>query len=211
MQEILNENRDKKKRELAFGDVVFRVGDKVLQLVNQPENGIFNGDIGEIIAIIYAKENEDKQDQVFVSYDGIEAKYTRQELNQITHAYCCSIHKSQGSEFPIVILPIVKSYHRMLRRNLIYTAITRSKQFLILCGEEEALRYGVGRSGEEERRTTLLEKLREGFSGQEAEVSPNDEVIGADAPEYTYEQKLFQTDPMIGMENITPYDFMRSG
>lgn len=214
LQEILNDNRDKKKRELAFGDVVYRVGDKVLQLVNQPENGIYNGDMGEIIAIIYAKENEDKQDQIFVSFDGIEAKYTRQELNQITHAYCCSIHKSQGSEFPIVILPVVKSYHRMLRRNLIYTAITRSKNFLILCGEEDALRYGVGRSGEEERRTTLLEKLQEGFRDERSVTkteNQNVEEETSNESEWTYEQKLFQTDPMIGMENITPYDFMVSG
>jgi exodeoxyribonuclease V alpha subunit len=214
LQEILNDNRDKKKRELAFGDVVYRVGDKVLQLVNQPENGIYNGDMGEIIAIIYAKENEDKQDQIFVSFDGIEAKYTRQELNQITHAYCCSIHKSQGSEFPIVILPVVKSYHRMLRRNLIYTAITRSKNFLILCGEEDALRYGVGRSGEEERRTTLLEKLQEGFRDEKSvgeSGNQNGEEESSNEGEMTYEQKLFQTDPMIGMENITPYDFMVSG
>jgi exodeoxyribonuclease V alpha subunit len=214
LQGILNDNRDKKKRELTFGDVVYRVGDKVLQLVNQPENGIYNGDMGEIIAIIYAKENEDKQDQIFVSFDGIEAKYTRQELNQITHAYCCSIHKSQGSEFPIVILPVVKSYHRMLRRNLIYTAITRSKQFLIVCGEEEALRYGVGRSGEEERRTTLLEKLQEGFRDKELISKPENPVTENESSNedgLTYEQKIFQTDPMIGMENITPYDFMIRG
>lgn len=214
LQEILNDNRDKKKRELAFGDVVYRVGDKILQLVNQPENGIYNGDMGEIIAIIYAKENEDKQDQIFVSFDGIEAKYTRQELNQITHAYCCSIHKSQGSEFPIVILPVVKSYHRMLRRNLIYTAITRSKNFLILCGEEEALRYGVGRNGEDERRTTLLEKLQEGFREKRSVTESDNQHVDeetSDENEMTYEQKLFQTDPMIGMENITPYDFMVSG
>ncbi|PMY00866.1 ATP-dependent RecD-like DNA helicase, partial [Pseudomonas sp. MPR-R5A] len=88
-------------------------------------------------------ENTEKQDMMVVSFDGAEATYTRQDLNLITHAYCCSVHKSQGSEFPIVILPIVKSYYRMLRRNLLYTAITRSKQFLILCGDEEALRLGV--------------------------------------------------------------------
>ena len=95
--------------------------------------------MGEVVAVFYAKENTEKQDMVVVSFDGIEVTYTRQDLNQITLAYCCSIHKSQGSEFPIVIsihLPIVKSYYRMLRRNLIYTAITRSKQFLIICGED---------------------------------------------------------------------------
>ena len=143
LQEILNGNPDGSRKELTFGDAKYRVGDKVLQLVNQPENHVFNGDMGEVVAVFFAKENTEKQDMVVVSFDGAEITYTRQDLNQITLAYCCSVHKSQGSEFPIVILPIVKSYYRMLRRNLIYTAITRSKQFLILCGEEEALRIGV--------------------------------------------------------------------
>ena len=102
----------------------------------------------------------------------------------------------------------------MLRRNLIYTAITRSKQFLIVCGEEEALRYGVGRSGEEERRTTLLEKLQEGFRDKELISQPENPVTENESSNedgLTYEQKIFQTDPMIGMENITPYDFMIRG
>ena len=132
----------------------------MLQLVNQPENHVFNGDMGEVVSVFYAKENTEKQDMVIISFDGIEVTYTRQDLNQITLAYCCSIHKSQGSEFPIVILPIVKSYYRMLRRNLIYTAITRSKQFLIICGEEEALRIGVERADEQTRQTSLCEKLK---------------------------------------------------
>ncbi|MGX1263615.1 exodeoxyribonuclease V alpha subunit [Rossellomorea marisflavi] len=144
LQEIFNKN-DGTRKEIAFGDVKYRIGDKVLQLVNQPENNVFNGDIGEVVSIFYAKENTEKQDMVIVSYEGTEVTYTRQDLGQITHAYCCSIHKSQGSEFPIVILPVVKSYYRMLRRNLLYTAITRSKQFLILCGEEDAFRMGVER------------------------------------------------------------------
>ena len=106
-----------------------------MQLVNQPESQVFNGDIGEIVSVFYAKENVEQQDMIIVSFDGIEV-YTKPDLNQITHAYCCSIHKSQGSEFPIVIMPIVKSYNRMLRRNLIYTGITRSKKFLIICGRK---------------------------------------------------------------------------
>ena len=107
-----------------------------MQLVNQPESQVFNGDIGEIVSVFYAKENVEQQDMIIVSFDGIEVTYTKPDLNQITHAYCCSIHKSQGSEFPIVIMPIVKSYNRMLRRNLIYTGITRSKKFLIICGRK---------------------------------------------------------------------------
>lgn len=203
LQEILNGNPNGSRKELVFGDTKYRVGDKVLQLVNQPESHVFNGDMGEVVAIFYAKENTEKQDMVVVSFDGVEVTYTRQDLNQITLAYCCSIHKSQGSEFPIVILPIVKSYYRMLRRNLIYTAITRSKQFLILCGEEEALRMGVERADEQLRQTTLAEKLRELL---EHKTKP---IVFEDSDDHlTYEEMMMSIDPMIGMEDVTPYQFM---
>ncbi|SFA38563.1 ATP-dependent DNA helicase, RecD/TraA family [Parageobacillus thermantarcticus] len=188
LQDLFNP-KSEKKRELSVGDVVYRVGDKVLQLVNQPDDNVFNGDIGEIVAIFYAKENTEKQDLVVVSFDGIEVTYSRQDLSQITHAYCCSIHKSQGSEFPIVILPVVKSYYRMLKRNLLYTAVTRSKQFLILCGEEEAFKLGVARSDDGSRQTTLMEKLRKS-------------LVPA------VEGELPMEDANIGMENVSPYDFM---
>ncbi len=199
LQEIFNSNPDGTRKEILFGDSVYRIGDKVLQLVNQPENQVFNGDIGEVISIFYAKENTEKQDMIIVSFDGIEVTYTKQDLNQITHAYCCSIHKSQGSEFPIVILPVVKSYYRMLRKNLLYTAITRSKQFLILCGELEALQLGVERSDDVNRKTTLVERLKGVETNSQAEEATNEE---------SYEAMLFSVDPMIGMENVTPYDFL---
>ncbi|WP_400242591.1 ATP-dependent RecD-like DNA helicase [Niallia sp. JL1B1071] len=209
LQEILNPNPDGSRKELKFGEVTYRIGDKVLQLVNQPESNVFNGDMGEIVSIFYAKENTEKQDMVIVSFDGIEATYTRQDLNQITLAYCCSVHKSQGSEFPIVIMPIVKSYYRMLRRNLIYTGITRSKQFLILCGEIEAMELGVSRNDELNRQTTLKEKIKEMF----ADVYQPDEKAELSTEEsfdLLYEGKINEIDPMIGMDNITPYDFMEA-
>ena len=202
LQEILNPNPDGTRKELKFGDVKYRIGDKVLQLVNQPENNVYNGDMGEIVSIFYAKENTEKQDMVIVSFDGIEATYTRQDLNQITHAYCCSVHKSQGSEFPIVIMPIVKSYYRMLRRNLIYTGITRSKQFLILLGEVDAMEIGVGRNDELNRQTSLQEKLKEVFAQA-------DDIIETDEDSSMfYSERIMEIDPLIGMENVTPYDYM---
>lgn len=208
LQEALNGNRDGKRKEIVYGDTAFRVGDKVLQLVNQPDQHVFNGDMGEVISVFYAKENVEKQDMVVVSFEGTEVTYTKQDLNQITLAYCCSIHKAQGSEFPIVILPIVKSYYRMLQRNLIYTGITRSKQFLILCGEEDALRQGVKRADEQTRQTTLMEKLS-GLSETESKdnnlVSETDDIESDGIP---YEELLMNEDPMIGMEGITPYHFM---
>jgi len=198
LQELFNP-KSEGRRELAFGNVVYRSGDKVLQLVNQPESNVFNGDIGEVVSIFYAKENTEKQDMVIVSFEGNEVTYTKQDLGQITHAYCCSIHKSQGSEFPIVVLPVVKSYYRMLRRNLLYTAVTRSKRFLILCGEEDALRIGVQRADEQARQTSLKERL----NNQASDVLQNDEVDEAILAEIP-----FWKDANIGMDNISPYDFM---
>ena len=204
LQEALNGNPDGSRKEIAYGETKYRVGDKVLQLVNQPDKHVFNGDMGEVVSVFYAKENTEKQDMVVVSFEGTEVTYTRQDLGQITLAYCCSIHKSQGSEFPIVILPVVKSYYRMLRRNLIYTAITRSKQFLILCGEEDALRTGVRRADEQMRQTTLMEKLS-GFTSIESAESVG---IEEEQEEIPYEELVMNADPMIGMEGVTPYLFM---
>ncbi|WP_433743345.1 SF1B family DNA helicase RecD2 [Falsibacillus pallidus] len=202
LQEILNGNEKAARKELSYGNVKFRIGDKVLQLVNQPEKNVFNGDIGEIISIFTSKENVEKQEMIIVSYEGIEVTYTKQEMNQITHAYCCSIHKSQGSEFPIVILPVVKSYYRMLRRNLLYTAITRSKKFLILLGEEDAFRIGVEREDDQKRRTTLCRRLKAADTEEVQSVDKSEE------PQTLTEANIHQINPMIGMEDISPYDFM---
>lgn len=158
LQTIFNPKKEK-QREIQFGEVSYRVGDVVLQLVNNSEEHVFNGDRGEIVAIIYAKENVEKEDQIIISFDGIEVVYKKQDLNQLTLAYCCSVHKSQGSEFPIVIMPIVKSYHRMLRRNLIYTGITRAKTYLILCGEISAFQQAIEQQNERNRNTLLKQKL----------------------------------------------------
>ncbi|MEB2290976.1 ATP-dependent RecD-like DNA helicase [Priestia megaterium] len=190
LQELFNPASEQ-RRELKHGDITYRVGDKVLQLVNQPDSNVFNGDMGEIVSVFFAKENTEKQDMLVISYEGNEVTYTKQDFNQITHAYCCSIHKSQGSEFPIVVLPIVKSYYRMLRRNLLYTAVTRSKQFLILCGEDEAFQLGVSRNEDSVRQTHLQPLLRE---------SLDNDIEDPEIP--------FMKDANIGMENVTPYDFM---
>jgi exodeoxyribonuclease V alpha subunit len=194
LQELFNP-KTPGKREMKFGEVIYRNGDKILQLVNQPDSNVFNGDIGEIVSIFYAKENTEKEDMIVVSFDGNEVTYTKQDFNQFTHAFCCSIHKSQGSEFPIVVLPIVKGYYRMLRRNLIYTAITRSKRSLVMCGEKEALQWGISNSDSSERQTSLMLKL----SGS------------AEIDELQSELPFPVSDANIGMENVTPYDFMLEG
>lgn len=158
IQELVNPNPGDRK-ELLFKETVFRIGDKVLQLVNQPESNVFNGDMGEVIAIFKAKETIEKQDTLVVNFDGVEVTYERSDLNQITLAYCCSIHKSQGSEFRTVIMPIVRGYSKMLRRNLLYTGITRAKNYLILCGELDTLAYGLQRDDDVKRLTTLKDRV----------------------------------------------------
>lgn len=160
LQEEFNPEREG-KRQVLFGDSVYRVGDKILQLVNNPEEHVFNGDIGEIVSIIWAKENIDKEDQLVIRFDQKEVLYPKSDWNQITLAYCCSVHKSQGSEFPIVVVPIVKQYYRMLRKNLIYTAITRARDYLILCGEEQAFIEGLKREDDLSRNTYLKQTLQE--------------------------------------------------
>lgn len=220
------------RKEVTFGDVVYRIGDKVLQLVNQPESNVFNGDMGEVIAIIKAKETVDKKELLVVSYDGIEVTYERSDLNQLTLSYCCSIHKSQGSEFPIVIMPVVRSQRKMLKRNLLYTGITRAQKFLILCGEPEEFKLGIMRTDELSRQTSLKERLSggEGIEEEPVALQPNveeerKEKVQASTEETEREPKPEQEmelptsykltmdtfvtiDPMIGMKGITPYTLL---
>lgn len=160
MQEIFNPNPSGRRKEVKFNEKSYRIGDKVLQLVNYPEMNVFNGDMGEIVGINLAKETEDKVDEIVIQFDANEVVYKRNEWIKITLAYCCSIHKSQGSEFKMVILPMVQNYHRMLRRDLLYTAITRSSELLILCGEPTAFEDCVAKSSAT-RLTTLAERLLE--------------------------------------------------
>ncbi|KOF11833.1 hypothetical protein AC739_03175 [Planococcus glaciei] len=226
IQEMVNPNTDGKRKELVFGDVTYRIGDKILQLVNQPESNVFNGDMGEVIAILKAKETVEKQDLLVASFDGIEVTYQRSDLNQLTLAYCCSIHKSQGSEFPTVIMPVVRGYMKMLRRNLLYTGITRSKDFLILCGDPQVFRYGVERTDDAQRMTTLKSRLQrsaaEPEEAEEAPVKASADVTAAQAPAAAPAKKepvgpvsltaenAHLIHPLIGMEGVKPTDFIEA-
>jgi len=158
LQELINP-RTKRRREVKLNDMVYRVGDKVIQLVNQPEDGVYNGDIGEIVAVFKEDENQENVEQVVITFDDKEVVYERKDYVNFMHAYCISIHKSQGSEFPIVILPVVSTYNRMLRKNLLYTAITRSKESLIICGEKQAFLKGIQTKDTNKRFTSLNEQL----------------------------------------------------
>lgn len=159
LQKIFNPSDDMKK-EVRYGDVIFRENDKVLQLVNMPDDNVFNGDIGVIDYIIPAVNSKSKKTEVYVNFDGNVVKYESKDLNKIKHGFIVSIHKSQGSEFDLVVIPICMSYYRMLYRKLIYTGITRAKKKLILLGELKAFMYAVNNETEYIRKTTLCNKLK---------------------------------------------------
>lgn len=154
LQNVFNPKTN--QNEIKYGDVVYRENDKVLQLVNLPEENIYNGDIG-IIKNIVKIENKTF---IYIDFDGNLVKYETKDLNKITHGFIISIHKSQGSEFEVVIMPICNSYKRMLYKKLIYTGITRAKKKLILIGEPDAFLYAVNNSNEKIRKTNLLEQLK---------------------------------------------------
>ncbi|MCM1370884.1 MAG: ATP-dependent RecD-like DNA helicase [Clostridium sp.] len=158
LQDVFNPSNSD-KRELKYSDVIFRENDKILQLVNMPEENVFNGDIGIIKYIIYSNTSKSGKDEIYVDYDGNIVKYLPKDFNKIKHGYVVSIHKSQGSEYDLVILPMVLSYGRMLYRKLVYTAVTRAKKKLIIIGEVEAFVRAVSNNQEYIRKTSLKEKL----------------------------------------------------
>lgn len=162
LQDIFNPPGEQKK-ELVFGSQLFRVGDKVLQLTNNSEEQVFNGDVGQVVAILDKDETPDGAGGLVVRFDDHEVRYQRSDLNQLSLAYCCSIHKAQGSEYPLVIIPVVNAYWRMLRRNLLYTAVTRGKEQLIFCGELSAIETAIARQETASRLTTLLESIEGGI------------------------------------------------
>ena len=159
MQELLNPLQ---KGQISFeaSQFQYRTGDKVIHLVNDAEVNVFNGDLGYITDLIPAKYTESKQDEMMIDFDGNEVVYPRNEWYKIRLAYAMSIHKSQGSEFPVVFLPITSASKRMLERNLIYTAITRAKSKLILLGELQAFEYATQHMGTS-RKTYLIERFIE--------------------------------------------------
>lgn len=159
LQDIFNP-KDEFKREIKVGNVIFRENDKILQLTNMPDENVFNGDIGVIKYIKESSTSKSKKNEIYVDFDGNVVKYLPQDFNKIKHGFIISIHKSQGSEFEMVVMPITTSYNRMLYRKLIYTGVTRAKKKLILIGEVNAFIIGVNNNNELSRKTSLKEKLQ---------------------------------------------------
>ena len=157
LQNIFNPKSNSKK-ELRIGEVTFREQDKVIQLTNMPDDNVYNGDIGIIDRIITSPKKE-----IHIDFDGNIVKYTPTNFNCFRLAYAISIHKAQGSEFDIVIMPIVRNYGKMLYRKLMYTGITRSKKQLYLIGDLKALDIAVANTQTDIRRTTIKDFLINGI------------------------------------------------
>ncbi len=153
LQEIFNPGSDNKK-QINYGEVIYRVGDKVLQLVNDPDNNVYNGDIGYIDDIIISREKK-IINQININYDGNIVEYTPDKFINFRHGYAISIHKAQGSEFDTVIMPITISFKRMLYNKLVYTGVTRAKKSLIIVGDSNSFIYGITNDYVDNRKTTL--------------------------------------------------------
>ena len=162
LQELFNPKSDKKK-EIKLRDVTFREYDKVLQLVNDPDNNVYNGDIGYIEDIIISNDKK-IVNQININYDGNIVEYTPDKFINFRHGYAISIHKAQGSEFDMVIMPITNSFKRMLYNKLIYTGVTRAKKSLVVVGDSNAFIYGINNDYIDNRKTTLKDFIIDNYN-----------------------------------------------
>jgi exodeoxyribonuclease V alpha subunit len=150
LQQLLNP----KGRAIRAGDRELREGDRVIQLRNDYDKGIFNGSIGRIVSV------DPERGRVGAVFEEGHADYDQSEFDELALAYAISVHKSQGSQYPAVIVPIHPSHYLMLRRNLLYTAITRAERVCVLVGTRAALQQAVRNQDERRRATRLAERLR---------------------------------------------------
>lgn len=174
------------KRDLAL----FKKGDKVLQLKNDSELDIMNGDIGKIIDIV----KHDDKDAMLIDFDGRVVTYYANNIDNLKLAYAISIHKAQGSEFDNVILPVLPSYQIMLKKKIIYTAVTRAKRKLIVLGKLESIEKAIHQS-DYKRQTSLYSRLE-----LEPKLDFGEKIFDSSIP--------FDTLGEYDMEGITPYSFM---
>ena len=156
LQAALNDS----KIFVQYGDTMFKIGDKVMQMQNNYDKNVFNGDVGNILSI----NRED--DEIIIVFDGMPVTYSTSDLGDISLAYAATVHKSQGSEYPIVVMPIHNTNHIMLERHLVYTGFSRAKKLLVVVGSEAALQYAVRHEVTTKRNTMLKERLR-GEVGEE--------------------------------------------
>ena len=151
LEKLLNAGNGARVQRL---DRVFRAGDKVMQIKNNYDKDVYNGDIGTIVSI------DGENSRLYAKMDSGIVEYDFTELDELVHAYAVSIHKSQGSEYPAVVIPLLTQHYVMLQRNLLYTAITRGKKLVVIVGTKKALRIAVANDKTKKRYTRLAERLR---------------------------------------------------
>lgn len=166
LQETLLPKSAKSGGTLTFGGVSFHRGDKVMQIRNNYQKSVFNGDIGRIVAIDL--EEQELRVQFPTGEGDRVVTYDRDELDELVLAYAVTVHKSQGSEYPVVVLALSTSHYPMLQRNLLYTAVTRARRFVVIVGAKKAVAMAVRNSKTEERYTLLADRLKKEFSQHEA-------------------------------------------
>ena len=152
LQNALNPLRNEEPVIEKFG-WQFRLRDKVMQIRNNYDKDVFNGDIGVVTAI------DPVEREIVIQYDQREVRYDDGELDEVVPAYAATIHKSQGSEFPVVVIPVATQHFMMLQRNLIYTGVTRGKKMVVLIGQKKALEMAVRNNETRLRFTGLLQRL----------------------------------------------------
>ncbi len=152
LQQLINPPSSEKV-EITRGEMIFRTGDRIIQLTNDYEREVFNGDVGSVKAI------DTEEQEVIVQYDSREVTYDYADLNEIALAFAKSIHKSQGSEYPVVIMPLYTQHYMMLSRNLLYTGLTRAKKLAIIVGSQKAIGMAVRSVNQKQRYTQLQQRL----------------------------------------------------
>lgn len=189
INQAIQERYNHEEKMIVRDNKVFKKNDKVLQLKNDSILDIMNGDIGKIIDIV----KSDEKDALLIDFDGRVVTYMASDLDNLSLAYAISVHKAQGSEFDNVILPVLPSYQIMLRKKLLYTAITRAKKKLIIIGKIDSIEKSLHQT-EGIRQTALYQRL------ENKPVSQEDKIFDPEIP--------FDTFGEYDMEGITPYSFM---
>ena len=154
LNQLLQSALNPKGDGLSRGGTTYRAGDRVMQIRNNYEKEVFNGDIGRVAGV------DDSERTLTVEFDGRAVEYELAELDELTLAYATTIHKSQGSEYPAVVMPVMMTHYVMLQRNLIYTGITRAKRMLVMVGTRKALAMAIGNTSVRRRNTLLKWRLQ---------------------------------------------------
>ena len=181
LNQVLQEAMNPGSILLRRGGMQYRLHDKVMQIRNDYDKEVFNGDIG-VINHVDMEERE-----LTVNFDGREVVYDVSELEELTLAYATTIHKSQGSEYPIVVMPFTMSHYVMLQRNLIYTGVTRAKKILVLVGEKKAVWYAIKNETTADRNTRLAIRLQE--DSMESRIAARPDRKESQAPVQVQEEE----------------------